>query len=181
MSPSDYLIDLLLVGIVLRQVVPRRLTAGSVLLPFAIVAVAGAAYLKGFPTRGNDLELDVVLVAAGAAFGVVSGLGTKVWSTTPRVVFSRAGTLAAGAWVAGMGLRFGFDVWAHTRSGGLALVRFSREHAITSPEAFVTAFVLMAFAQVLVRVGILQVRRLRFVDAMVAAGAPEPTPSGLDG
>jgi len=61
-----------------------------------------------------------------------------------------------------MGFRMGFDIWANTHRGEATLFRFSVHHSITSAQAFTTAFVLMAFAQVFFRVGILQYRRLRF-------------------
>lgn len=160
MSSTDYIIDLLLVAMVLRQVRPRQLTARSMLLPAVLLALAGSEYLRSFPTAGNDVLLIVILVLIGAALGTVSGLATKVWRTSTSVI-CRAGVVAASAWILGMGFRFAFDVWAHTGSGGRWLVHFSAHHAITSVTAFVTAFVLMAFAQVIARVGILQARRLR--------------------
>jgi hypothetical protein len=160
-SASQYIIDILLIALVLRQVRPRPLTPRSVVLPLVLLAVAGAEYLKAFPTGGNDLWMDLVLVAAGTAFGLVSGVASAVWRDPGGTAMCRAGVLAAGAWVIGMGIRFGFDVWANTHAGRVALVHFSLRHSITTANAYVTAFVLMAFAQVLVRVGILQVRRIR--------------------
>lgn len=161
MSATDYIIDILLIGIVLRQIRPRPLTERSVLLPAALLAFAGAEYLKGFPTGGNDVVLDGVLILAGAALGSVSGMATEVWSQPETGVMCRAGIVAASVWVLGMGLRFGFDIWANTASGQTSLLHFSEHHAITSAQAFVTAFVLMAFAQVIFRVSILQFRRIR--------------------
>ncbi len=147
----------------LRQVYPRPLTARSVLLPAVLLAFAASQYLKGFPTGGNDLLMDAVLVLAGACFGILSGLKSKVWSDDSRGVLCQAGAIAAAAWVLGMGIRFGFDIWAHTGSGEASLLRFSLRHSITGADAWSTAFVLMAFAQVLCRVGILQYRRTRLL------------------
>jgi len=164
-SPTDYLVDILLVGLVLRQIRPRALTPRSVLLPAVLLAFAGGQYLKAFPTAGNDVLMDVVLVGSGAVFGVVSGVTTKVWTEPSRGIVCKAGAVAAGAWVLGMGIRLAFDIWAHTSSGEASLVRFSLRHSITSADAYATAFVLMAFAQVLIRVGILQYRRIRLDQA----------------
>jgi hypothetical protein len=161
MSVTDWVIDLLLVGLVLRQIRPRALTPRSVLLPAVLLALAGSQYLKGFPTAGNDLTMVVILILAGAVFGVVSGLTTKVWRETTGAIMCRAGIVAAAAWVLGMGIRMAFDIWAHTHAGEATLVRFSRHHSITSADAYSTAFVLMAFAQVIIRVGILQYRRIQ--------------------
>ncbi|MGA3215495.1 MAG: hypothetical protein ABSD97_07380 [Acidimicrobiales bacterium] len=161
MSPSDYIVDVLLVLLVLRQIRPRALTPRSVLLPAVLLAFAASQYLKAFPTAGNDVLMDVILIIAGAVFGVVSGLWTQVWNDPSRGILCRAGAVAATAWVLGMGIRLAFDIWAHTSSGGATLFRFSVRHSITSGDAYATAFVLMAFAQVLIRVGILQYRRIR--------------------
>jgi hypothetical protein len=160
-SASDWIIDILLVALVLRQVRPRHLTPRAVLLPAVLLVIAGSEYLKAFPTGGNDLLMDLVLVAAGAVFGVVSGLTTKVWRDPDGKTMCRAGVAAAAAWILGMGIRMAFDVWAHTASGGQSLVHFSVHHSISTANAYATAFVLMAFAQVGLRVGLLQVRRLR--------------------
>ncbi len=161
MSAADWIIDLLLVGLVLRQLRPRRLTPRAVLLPLLLLVVAGSEYLKSFPTGGNDVAMDAVLVAVGALFGIVSGVSTKVWRDGDGNTMCRAGVLAATAWIAGMGARLAFDVWAHTSSGQLHLLHFSAHHSITTGTAYVIAFFLMALAQVALRVGFLQVRRVR--------------------
>lgn len=166
MSASDYIIDLLLIGLVLRQIRPRPLTPRSVLLPAVLLAFAGEQYLKGFPTAGNDLLMEVLLILVGAVFGVVSGLATKVWRDPLSGIMAKAGIVAASTWVLGMGIRLAFDIWANTRSGEASLVRFSVRHSITTANAYSTAFVLMAFAQVILRVGILQYRRIRVTEAV---------------
>lgn len=169
MSATDWIIDVLLVALVLRQVRPRPLTPRSVLLPAVLLVVAGSEYLKAFPTGGNDVAMDAVLVAVGAALGIVSGVTTLVWRSESGSPMCKAGVVAATVWIVGMGSRMAFDVWAHTHSGSADLVRFSAHHAITTANAFATAFVLMAFAQVGFRVGILQVRRLRADRTPLAA------------
>lgn len=170
-NSSDYLIDVLLVALVLRQIVPRILTPRSVLLPLVLLAFAGSEYLKGFPTTGNDLLMEVILILVGAAFGVVSGLTTKVWTAGSGQVMAKAGIVAASVWVLGMGIRLAFDVWAHTTAGEVRLLHFSIHHSITTADAYSTGFVLMAFAQVLIRVGILQFRRIRLVPVSLPQAA----------
>lgn len=64
------------------------------------------------------------------------------------------------AWVLGMGLRIGLEYDAY-HSGAGAVTRFSESHDITGAGVWTTALVLMAFAQVAGRVGVLQHRRLR--------------------
>ena len=53
MSATNYIIDIALIAIVLRQFVARHLTTRSVLLPVVLVALAGLGYLKSFPTAGK--------------------------------------------------------------------------------------------------------------------------------
>jgi hypothetical protein len=177
MSVTDWIIDLLLIALVLRQITPRALTPRSVLLPAVLLLIAGQQYLKGFPTAGNDLLMEVILIVLGAAFGVVSGLTTKVWADVKGVILAQAGVIAATVWILGMGIRLAFDIWAHTSSGEASLVRFSLRHSITTANAYSTGFVLMAFAQVLLRVGLLQYRRVRCAAGVGPIGEAGEVPS----
>jgi len=100
-----------------------------------------------------------VLVAAGLTLGTLSGVTTSVWHRGATVV-SRAGLLAAFLWVLGMGARFAFAIWA-THSGAATIGRFSARTGITGTHIWQFALVLMAYAEVLSRIGVLQVRRVR--------------------
>jgi hypothetical protein len=125
-----------------------------------LIAWAGTRYLHGFTVGGNDVLLIVLLVVVGLGLGTWSGAATSMW-ISGETVLARAGAVAVATWIAGMGFRFAFAVYANTASGGRAVERFSRHHAITSAQAWTTALVLMAFAEVLARVGLLQWRRTR--------------------
>src|SRR5207248_781035 len=57
MTFTDYIIDILLIAVVFRQMRARELTPGSVVLPVILVGVACANYLKAFTPRGNDVLL----------------------------------------------------------------------------------------------------------------------------
>jgi hypothetical protein len=171
----DYVIDILLIAVVFRQLRARRLTPGSVLLPVVLVAVAGLNYLRPFTPRGNDIPLIVLLAAAGVTLGLLSGLVTAVWRDGEGFVVARAGVGAAALWVAGMGFRFAFAVWS-TGSGGAAVGHFSAEHAISSVQAWTTALVAMAVGEVLARVAVLQLRRAR---AQQDHGAQQPSDAAV--
>ncbi|MFL5680747.1 MAG: hypothetical protein ACJ77B_09120 [Chloroflexota bacterium] len=158
MTVTEYVIDLLLIAVVFRQIRPRELSRGSVLLPVVLVGIACVNYLRAFTPAGNDILLIVLLVVAGVVLGLVSGAVTDVWSDGNGHVIARAGLLAAAAWVAGMASRFAFAVWS-TGSGATAITRFSIEHRISSGQAWTTALVLMAVGEVLARVTVLQIRR----------------------
>jgi hypothetical protein len=67
-----------------------------------------------------------------------------------------------------MGFRFAFAVYANSAGGNAAIGRFSAHHSITSGQAWTTALVLMAFGEVLARVGIMQFRRMRLETPDIA-------------
>ena len=101
MSPTDYIIDLLLIGLVLRQIRRRPLTTRPIVLPFVLIAVAGLELSATLPDRGNDLALIVLLAAVGTTLGALSGLTTRVWREDGAIM-SQAGAVAALLWVLGM-------------------------------------------------------------------------------
>jgi len=159
MSTIDYVIDILLIVIIFRQVRPHRLSLGTALLPLALLIAAGAIYLRPpFTLGGNDLALIAILLVIGIALGTISGLGDQVWADSRGRVFDRAGALSVIAWVLGMGFRFGFAYYAY-HGGGPAIARFSVRHDITGANTWTTALFLMAAGQVIARLIMLQVRR----------------------
>jgi hypothetical protein len=162
-SVTDYVIDILLIVVIFRQVRPHELTPRAALLPLALLAVAGIIYLRPFTLRGNDLALILILSAAGIILGALSGLADRIWrDATGRLLF-RAGVISVITWVAGMGFRFWFAYYAY-HGGGPAVASFSLRHDISGADIWTTALVLMAFGQVLARLGVLQVRRARAVS-----------------
>ena len=158
MSAADYIIDILLVAIVLLQMRPRPQSRKSLLRPLILVAIAGAHYLRAVQVGGNDLALIVILTLVGIALGAGSGAATSMWRDPDDHVIAKAGVLAAALWVAGMGFRFAFAIYANSGSGSAHVARFSEHHDITSAQIWVTGLVLMAFGEVLARVGYLQWR-----------------------
>jgi len=159
MTPFDYITDIALIAVVVLQMRVRTLTLRSLLLPLGLVAGAGLVYLRPISLSGNNLTLIAVLVAAGLTLGTLSGVTTGVWRRGDTVV-SRAGLLAAFLWVLGMGARFAFAVWA-IHSGAAIVGRFSARNDITGAGIWQFALVLMAYAEVLSRIGVLQARRVR--------------------
>ena len=163
MSITDYVIDILLIVVIFRQVRPHELTPRAVLLPLALLAAAGIIYLRPFTLGGNDLAVIVILAAAGIILGAVSGLADRAWWDDGRRLLFRAGVLSVIAWVAGMGFRFWFAYYAY-HGGGPAVASFSARHDITGAGIWTTALVAMAFGQVLARLGVLQIRRAHAVS-----------------
>jgi hypothetical protein len=160
MTTTDWIIDIALVLVVLRQLREERLTARTVLLPLALMSWAGFTYLRAIPAAGNDLVLITALAATGVAFGVAGGLLTRVRAREGHA-YIRATWAAAALWVASMGARMGFAVWAASTAGGAHVAAFSAGHGITSGQAWVTALILMAFGEVITRLAIIIIRGQR--------------------
>jgi hypothetical protein len=168
-SATDYIIDILLIVVIFRQVRPRELTLHTTFLPLALLAVAGIIYLRPITLRGNDLALIVILAIVGIVLGLISALGDKFWRDQRGRLIYRAGVISVVAWILGMGFRFGFTYYAY-HSGGPAVARFSASRDITGAGIWTTALVAMAFGQVLARLALLQARRAR--------GTGQPMPVG---
>ncbi|MGC9960620.1 MAG: hypothetical protein ABSE47_01810 [Acidimicrobiales bacterium] len=160
MTTTDYLLNFLLIGLVVLQIRGRRLSPVTLLLPVGIVAWAATSYLRSFPTAGNDLVLELGCAAVGALLGI----GCAVWSRIERddsgSIVVKAGVVAAALWVAGVGSRLAFQMYA-THGGGESIGRFSMAHQITTSQAWVTALILMAFGEVLFRTAGIWIRALR--------------------
>lgn len=167
MSVTDYVIDILLILVIFRQVRPHELTPRAALLPLVLLAAAGIIYLRPFTLGGNDLALIVILAAAGIVLGALSGLADRIWRDQRERLMFRVGVISVITWVAGMGFRFWFAYYAY-HSGGPAVASFSVRHDITGAGIWTTALVLMAFGQVLARLGVLQIRRRRAVSQPAA-------------
>ncbi len=176
MSVTDYVIDILLIAVIFRQVRPHELTPRSALLPLVLLAAAGVVYLRPFTVRGNDLALIVILAAAGVVLGTLSGLADRLWYDQQGRLLFKAGAISVVAWVLGMGFRFVFAYYAY-HSGGASVARFSIRHDITGARIWTTALVLMAFGQVLARVGVLQARRVRAASHPIARRRVTADPS----
>jgi hypothetical protein len=172
MNATDYAVNAVLVLLVLRQVRESRLTWQILLLPVLIVIGVACYYLRSVPTGGDDLLLDLVLAAVGAALGGLCALFTRLRRGADGTPLSRAGVVAAILWVAGIGARMGF-AYAVGHGAAPAVGRFSAAHSITSVDAWVAALILMALAEVVTRLAVLWLRSRR----LPAADAPTPTPT----
>lgn len=157
MTTSDWVLDTVLILIVFRQLRESRLTVRTILLPLGIVGFAASHYLHGIPTAGNDLALIAGFTALGAVFGILGGLLTRLRHAGGHV-YLKATVSSAAIWVLSMGFRMLFAIWTSHPSGAAHVAHFSAAHHITSGEAWVAALILMAFAEVIVRLGTIVVR-----------------------
>ncbi len=162
-----YLINALLVLLVVRQIREHQLDLRALAVPVLAVAAAAVMFLHVVPGGGSDIALDLLGVSAGAAMGAIGGLATRLRMGADGRPLGRAGTLAAGMWIAGVGARMVF-YFATTHGAGPAIARFSIAHHITGSAAWTAALVMMALADVLTRLVVVYLRGRR----LTATGTP---------
>jgi len=172
-----YLINALLVLLVVRQIREHQLDARALAIPVLAVAAAAVMFLHAVPGGGSDITLDLLCVSAGAAMGAIGGLATRLRLGADGRPLGRAGILAAGMWIAGVGARMVF-YFAATHGAGPAIAAFSIAHHITGSAAWTAALVMMALADVLTRLVVVYLRGRRLsatgtpiIAAAVQAGA----------
>ncbi|MEV8128562.1 hypothetical protein AB0P07_31695 [Streptomyces sp. NPDC085944] len=176
MTPTEWITDIALVLIVFRQLREARLDRRTFLIPLGIVAVVAYSYLDSVPTEGNDLVLTAVLAGVGAALGIAGGVCTRIRALDGHLLI-KAGAVSAILWVLGMGARMGFQVWVAHGGGADDVARFSIAHHITSDQAWVAAFVLMAVTEVVTRVATIYLRSRAHARALsVSAPAAHAVP-----
>lgn len=171
MTSTDWIIDIALIAVVLRTIREAEFGVRSLLLPLGLLGFAASHYLTDLPTVGHDVELYVALTAVGVAFGALSGLTTHMRVGDDGSVLARAGLYAAGFWVAGMGARMAFSIYANG-FGSDAITRFSAAHQITGGDAWTTALILMAAGQVIVKLAVQLGRGQLLLHQVPAPAAP---------
>ena len=173
MNINMYVINAILVLMVVRQIREHSLDLRSLAVPVLAVGAAAVMFLHSVPGGGSDIALELAGVLAGAAMGTVGGLATRLRRGADGRALGRAGALAAGMWIAGVGGRMAF-VFAATHGAGPAISRFSITHHITGQGAWVAALVMMALTDVLTRLAVVWLRGRRLAAAPAAAPALIP-------
>jgi hypothetical protein len=171
-----YLINALLVLLVLRQIREHQLDLRALAVPVLAVGAAAVMFLHAVPRGGSDLTLDLLCVSAGGVMGAIGGLATRLRAGAGGRPLGRAGALAAGMWIAGVGARMVF-YFAATHGAGPAIAAFSIAHHITGPAAWTAALVMMALADVVTRLAVVYLRGLR-LTAQVTPAAATPVQAG---
>jgi hypothetical protein len=175
-----YLINALLVLLVIRQIREHQLDLRALAVPALAVGAAAVMFLHSVPVGGSDVALELCCVSAGAAMGAIGGLATRLRLGSDGRPLGRAGVLAAGMWIGGVGARMVF-YFAATHGAGPAIARFSVAQHITGSAAWTAALVMMALADVLTRLVVVYLRGHRLTvkaspavtsaSARAAAGA----------
>jgi hypothetical protein len=168
---TTYLISASLILLVIRQIREHPLDARSLATPVLAVGAAAVMFIHSVPVGGTDLALEAACVAAGAAMGAIGGLATRLRLGAGGRPLGRAGWLAAGMWVGGVGARLVFAI-AAGNGAGPAIARFSIAHHITGSAAWVAALVMMALADVLTRLAVIYLRGRRLAAPATPARIP---------
>jgi hypothetical protein len=162
MSLADYLINLFLVALVIRQMRGKHLTVFGLLWPVALVLYLGSKYIHNIPRSGNDLRFALIGALIGAVLGVLCAIFTHISRrVSDNKLIGRATSMAAMFWILGTGSRIAFALYA-THGGGPAIGRFSVEHHLTGEDAWIGALLFMALAEVIGRSAVLALRAVRF-------------------
>lgn len=155
MTTGELLLNIgVLVFVLVSGLGIRPLTSRRFALPIALVVIVGFVFLPSAPIGGNDLDLDVVLGAAGVILG---GLAGALMMVRRRASDGGGMTIAglgyAALWIAVIGARI---LFAYGSSHWFApeIDTFSRQHAITGTSAWTAGFVVMAMAMVASRVAV---------------------------
>ena len=143
------LIAAVFAAVVLTRLGEHRYTRRQRILTLAVVAVLLAKYVRGMPTAGDDLGLELGCVGVGALFGIGMLAVTSVRrDDTSGQIWVRAGLAYVVLWVMMLGTRvlFAYSAtgWARSDIG-----RFFATNHISSA-AITPAFVLMTVGSLVV-------------------------------
>jgi hypothetical protein len=168
MTTTAYLINAALLLLIVRQIRERRVDLRGLLVPVVLVYAVAGSYLHSIPTAGNDLVLVGGLAAVGLVLGTTSAFMHSLRIGSDGVALARAGWIAAGLWVTGIGARMAF-VFASEHGAEKAIAHFSAAHSITGAGAWTAALVLMALCEVASRLVALYLRAHRLTRAHTGA------------
>jgi hypothetical protein len=132
----------------------HRYTRRQRILTLAILVVLALRYVKGMPTSGNDLPLEIACLGIGVLFGFAMLAATEVeQDETTGQLWVRAGAVYLALWVVLLGSRVFFAYsatgWAHAAIGHYFITNHLSFTAITP------AFVLMTIGSIgVVTIGI---------------------------
>lgn len=163
------LIVVVFAAVVILRMGRKRYTRRQRLLPFIVVVVLALNYVRGMPTSGNDLALELSCLAVGAVFGLamVAVTGVEQEEATGEV-WVRAGVAYLALWVVLLGSRVFFAYsatgWAHRDIGRFFISNHLSFNSITP------AFVLMTIGSIGVFAIGIALRAARFSGVQLRPG-----------
>jgi hypothetical protein len=152
----------------------RKVTRFRIYRPLVTALLVVPFFLKGVALSGTGLALEVILIAAGVLFGLLTATQMRVFRSpqTGRPV-TRAGFPYALLWTAVVAARFAFS-YGSVHWFGPSLARWMAQHHVDS-SAVTAALIFMALAMLVTRVAVMGARARRITPARIT-----PAP-GQDG
>lgn len=160
MNLEEWIISLLLVAVVLRQIRGKRLTLFGLTWPIILILYAFLNYFKTIPLYKSDLTLVLSLMFIGLLLGVGCGVLTQVYIQN-NTIKAKARFLASTLWIIGMGSRIIFGIYA-THGGATHIGNISSKLHLHSYNTWAVALIFMALLEVLSRSFILYIRYRKF-------------------
>ncbi|MHB1535150.1 MAG: DUF1453 domain-containing protein [Acidimicrobiales bacterium] len=154
----DWVLPLLLVQSVVRQLRGKHLSTFSLLWPIGLVVWAAVTYVRGFPPRTADLALVVGCAVTGVLLGALAGYYSSVYRAPEGRLMVKSTAATIVFWTLGAVGRLVFALYA-TSGGGPTIARFSAANGLTLG-AWTSALTLMALAEVGGRTAVLASRAL---------------------
>ena len=124
MTVIDWVLPLLLVLSVVRQLRGKHLTLVSLLWPIGLVVWAAITYVRGFAPSTADLVLVVGCTITGIVLGALAGHYSSVYHAPEGGLMVKSTAASIVFWTLGIIGRLVFARYA-THGGGPTIARFS--------------------------------------------------------
>ncbi|CAM5543413.1 Integral membrane protein OS=Streptomyces antimycoticus OX=68175 GN=SANT12839_037400 PE=4 SV=1 [Streptomyces antimycoticus] len=170
----------ILIIILATDIGRRRITTMRMVRSVIAVAIVIAIFVESFPTKGNDLSLQLVGVGTGVICGLIAGVLLPAYkdAATSGDLYTIGGIGYALVWIVLSSGRilfaYGAEHWFT-----MDLVKFSIDYKISGQDTYANAFVFMSLAMVLTRTAVLlaKMRKLKGQDT-ASAQLPQQTTTG---
>lgn len=160
MNFEEWIISLLLVAVVLRQIRGKRLTVFSLTWPIILILYAFFSYFTTIPSYKSDWILVLALMFIGLLLGLGCGISTQVYIQN-NTIKAKANFLAATLWIVGMASRIIFSIYV-SQGGAKHIENISSKLHLHSYNTWAVALIFMALLEVLSRSFILYIRYRKF-------------------
>ncbi|OPF74084.1 hypothetical protein VT50_0227420 [Streptomyces antioxidans] len=169
----------ILIIILATDIGRRRITTMRMVRSVIAVAVVIAIFVESFPTKGNDISLQLVGVGTGVICGLIAGVLLPAYKdATSGELYTIGGIGYALVWIVLSGGRilfaYGAEHWFT-----MDLIKFSIDYKISGQDTYANAFVFMSLAMVLTRTAVLLAKMRKLKGQSAGSGQlPRQTATG---
>ncbi|MFF7653744.1 hypothetical protein ACFZCY_28605 [Streptomyces sp. NPDC007983] len=169
----------ILIIILATDIGRRRITTMRMARSVIAVAVVIAIFVNSFPTKGNDLSLQLLGVGTGVICGLIAGVLLPAFKdSSSGELYTIGGIGYALVWIV---LSSGRVIFAYGAEHWFTmdLVKFSIDYKISGQDTYANAFVFMSLAMVLTRTAVLLFKMRKLDTGNTTGGqSAEPVTSG---